>query len=325
VEWARGERMGDKLELLRGFVNLAEDEPAGLGRLRSLAERLGNGLAARLTLGAEAAQSGFATPALFARLGWSKPPKVETDDLLDFLARLRALQDGGVELPGPLLDSFSSSLKSAARLELEHGQLESACETLARAGMHKARLGFARAALRRFPGEPVFELHAFEARHREHGYLGIQEREIERLEEAEQRAREAGDIRLAIRLEEALDRVWETNEPPGPTFLDGPPGGDVGALFAQMVGMLGVEGVLELIKGSGPMADALREVQRELGAAAFRSLLESIAGSLDDFAGLPFPGPMMPSSPESRRSSPRKGKGKRATPLDPDQLDLDLF
>jgi len=327
VEWARGERMGDKLELLRGFVTMAEDEPAGLGRLRSLAERLGNGLAARLTLGAEAAQSGFATPALFAGLGWSKSPKVETDDLLDFLARLRAFQDGRVELPGPLLDSFSSSLKSAARLELERGQLETACETLARAGMHKARLGFARAALRRFPGEPVFELHAFEARHGDYGYLGIQEREIERLEQAEQRAREAGDMRLAIRLEEALDRVWDANEPPGATFLDGPPGGDIGALFAQMVGILGVEGVLEMIKGPGPLANALREVQRDLGAAAFRGLLESIARSPADFAGFPFPGPMMPSSPKSGRSSPRtgKGKGKRATPLDPDRFDLDLF
>jgi len=323
-EWVRGERMDDKVELLRGFVVLAENEAEGLSRLRSVAERLGNGLAARLTLGVEAAQSGVSVPTLFAGLGWSSPPQVRPDDLLDFLARLRAFQDAGVELPHRFLESLSAPLQSAARLELDRGQLESACETLARAAMHKARFGFARAALRRYPGEPVFELHLFEAKHSDQGYLGVEEREIERLEDAEQRAREAGDMRLAVRLGELLDRIGEMGPSAEPMLPGGPGGASPGALFAEMVGMLGVEGVLAMVKGPGPLAEALREIQRELGAAGLRSLLEAIAANPAEFGALPFPGPdMRPAEP--RRSSPRKRKHKGAVPPDPDQFDLDIF
>ncbi len=324
-EWVRGERMGDKVELLRGFVVLVESEAEGLERLRSLAERLGNGLAARLTLGVEAAQSGVSTQELFAGLGWSKPPQVRPDDLLGFLARLRAYQDAGVALPSRLLDGFSAPLQSAARLELERGQLESACETLARADMHKARLGFARGALRRYPGEPLFELHLFEAKHAERGYLGIEEREIERLEDAERRAREAGDMRLAVRLEEVLERVWEVSHPPEPWLPHGPGEAGPAALFAKMVEMLGVEGVLAIMNAGGPIAEAFREIQRDLGPARFRALLEAVDADPAAFAGFPFPGLAMPPLDEPRRSSARKRKGKGQQPPDLEQFDLDPF
>jgi hypothetical protein len=85
------------------------------------------------------------------------------------------------------------------------------------------RLAFADAALKRWRGEPVFELHAFEARHRGVVPWNIPMHETLRLEQALERARDNGDSRLVHRIIEVLS---------GPSLpFGGPPRGGFGGGF----------------------------------------------------------------------------------------------
>ncbi len=306
-EWSRTERTRERLELVRGLAELLAFDSRGEGRLQALAESLGNGLAARLILLLEAGACGIPGARLLKQLGLAKASTSDAADLRAFFARVRAHLDTGAKLPSEVGRELKGPLKQTARLKLDQGEMESICETLRRTDLHDVRLAFAEAALKRWRGEPVFELHAFEARHRGVVPWNVPMHETLRLEQALERARDNGDSRLVHRIIEALS---------GPSLPFGGPlrggfgggfnedewddedddidDGDMAqrsiSLLADMIRTLGPSGFRALMQMPGPVGESMREIERDLGKEALDLLINALAADMNA-KGLPFPDP----------------------------------
>lgn len=276
TEWARGERSRERVDLTAGFLALAENAKTGFVALRVLDERLGSGLAGRLALALEAVAVGRDPVGLLKQTGLPAPVARDGADLLAFLARLRAHLDAGEPLPPAVGTYLEKPLKAGSRYDLSLQEAELACETLRRAALHGARLEFARAALGRWREEPVFELHAFEARHKGRTWSASDE-EFARLERALDRAQDAGDMRTSHRLEELLDRLDVDSFSPSPS--QAPPPDMVRDVFGHLIEALGIDALCDRLGLSAAKKGHLKQIERELGREA---LLEAIGSLIGD-------------------------------------------
>lgn len=343
-EWGRGEVTQERLELMRGLIEMHAGAPEGEARLRAVAETLGCGLAARLVLLLEAEGCGMSGRPLLKRLDLAKPPAPDAADLQAFLTRLRTHLDAGAQLPPEVGQELTEPLKRAARLKLGLSELESICETLRRVNLDAARLAFANAALKRWRGEPVFELHAFEARHGGVMPWNLTMPDLLRLEKALERARAAGDSRLVHRLIELLNGPARpfgiSPRPPlrggfvDPSGTDRDEGANAATFeqFADLIRTLGSDGVKDLLREPGPLGDALRQLERAIGKRTLHEMVDAImAGCAVDerplpdrgtIGGTPWPpapgGPKPPAPRVSRRRDTRD-------PDDDADRQLDLF
>lgn len=332
-DWSRTERTRERLELVRGLAELLAFDPQGEGRLLALAESLGNGLAARLILLLEANACGIPGARLLKQLGLAKAPAPDAADLRAFFLRVRAHLDKGVKLPSEIGRELNGALKQTARLKLDQGEMESICETLRRTDLHEVRQAFAEAALKRWRGEPVFELHAFEARHSGTVPWNIPMREMLRLEQALERARDNGDSRLVHRLIEILsgpplpfggpprggfsggfiDDDWEDDDEYDDIddpLLDSDMAQRSISLLADMIRTLGPSGFRALMKMPGPVGDSMREIERDIGKGALDLLINALEVDMNA-KGLPFPDPGVfdtGPSPSTRKRNRAKRK-----------------
>ncbi|EGV19211.1 tetratricopeptide repeat protein [Thiocapsa marina] len=332
-DWSRTERTRERLDLVRGLAELLAFDPQGEARLQAVAESLGKGLAARLILLLEADACGIPGARLLKQLGLTKAPTPDVVDLRAFFSRVRAHLDTGAKLPSEVGGTLKAPLKQTARLKLDQGEMESICETLRRTDLHDVRLAFAEAALKRWRGEPVFELHAFEARH--HGVVpwNIPMREMLRLEQALERARDNGDSRLVHRIIEILsgpslpfggpprggfgggfiEDEWDDedeDEDIDDAFDDGGMAGRSIALLADMIRTLGPSGFRSMMQMPGPIGESMRAMEREIGKEALDVLINALAADLDA-RDLPFadPGDFNPGpSPSTRKRARAKRK-----------------
>ena len=334
--WANSERAHERLELTQGFVTLATDPKLGESALRSLSKRLGDGLTARLVLALAGEQSGHRLTNLLKRLNLLKAPKAERHDLLSFLERMRERLDAGAAFSIDMAEYFTKLLRQAARLELDKAEAESACETLRRANFHTSRAHFAKAALKRWRGEPVFEYHELDAKLVEHGMWRFDHNDIGRLERAQDRARANGDMRL-------VERIYDTLSPFGGPFGFGPPGPlsdfapdpldgpDLGPmeLLEQLVRALDSDHFWNLLEEDNEIGDALRALRNALGEPLFRAMVEQhfeeSENELFNPFDVDFPPIERPPRPKTKKPAPKKKLNpKNETPDDesPDQQDL---
>jgi hypothetical protein len=270
-------------------------------------------------------------------------------DLTAVLGRLRTHLDeeAGAGLAPELRRLLEKPLSAAARFPLSQAESESACETLRRAELEQARLAFAEAALKRWPGVPVFELHRFEAgRAGRRGHPAT--REIDRLAEAGERAQESGDQRTAHRIGECLAEFSPFGHfGRGPFFpFDddedededemgfNPLGGDLNDALRVFIEVVGVDGVLQAAGLSAKERATFKDIERRLGHEAVISVLITMLGDhLPDLMGgfppgfLPAPGPAPKPSRPGRK--PGKPTGQSDAPKTPDDDDdpeqFDLF
>lgn len=308
-EWVRGEQAEVRLGLLHGFLMLDRDADAGTADLRSLVERLGGGISGQLALALEAGRLDYPLGKLMKRLRLPKVGKPNHEDLMDFFHRLRETLDAGEEVSQQIGAYFEPALKRAAGLELPQQKYEAICETLRRCGLDDARLAHARAALKRWPGLPIFELHAFEAKH-EKAYSPVTQAEVARLEEARNRAHSAGDTRTAHRLEEILDRVsfgYPTGSPGFMDFTEPPPEID------DFLEQFGAGGLLEIMENLGITDPAMEEMERELGRDGMLRIIDAIArgGAPEEIAKDIVVDPLPPEPRRPRPKSRRKPGGKK--------------
>jgi cellulose synthase operon protein C len=330
-DWSRTERTRERLDLVRGLAELLAFDPPGEGRLQAVADSLGNGLAARLILLLEAGACGIPGARLLKQLGLAKAPTPDEADLRAFFTRIRAHLDTGAKLPSEVSQELNDPLKRAARLKLDQSEIESICETLRRTDLHDVRLAFAEAALKRWRGEPVFELHAFEARHRGVVPWNIPMREMLRLEQALERARDKGDSRLVHRLIEVLsgpplpfgapprggfgggfiDDDWDDEDEDEDALVDTDMAGRSIALLADMIRTLGPSGFRALMKMPGPVGESMRAMEREIGKEALDLMINALAADLD-VGDLPFPDPgVFDSGPSPSTRKRNRAKRKR--------------
>ena len=310
AEWAVGEKAEAKIGLLRGFLELDADWESGAATLGAVVGRLGGGLTGQLALAMEMVRLDRPLAPFIKKLGLPRVQRPEQADLLAFLRDLRESLDAGQAIPKDVAAYFEPALKRAAGLELAQQDFEGACETLRRCGLEAARLAHARGALKRWPGLPVFELHAFEAKH-EGRYWNVGQAEIERLEKALERARTTGDTRTAHRIGELLEQVTfqPTFGPRSPAGLVEEPPPEIRALIEEE----GIEGLLSVLEGIGGLGPDFKEMEELMGRERMLEALEGMLNGADpedvlidaDFDRLP------PGRPPKRRKS-RKTGGERA-------------
>ncbi len=303
VEWVRGEKSELRLEMLHGFLALDTDWQSGADHLRALVERLGGGIRAQLTLALEAVRLGKALGTFMKKLRLPRIKQPQQEDLLGFLRDLREQLDTGQEISREIPAFFQPALKRAAGLELTQQEREAACETLRRCGLHQARLAHARAALKNWPGLPVFVLHAFEAQH-PGGYWRVRHTDLNRLEDALTRARGDGDTRTAHRIGELLKQL-SFPPPPVPTRRSGFAGG-ASEDFVDMLEDQDVEGLLDFIRNMGGMPLELREMERMLGGKQMLELMENfLDGDMPDADPMDTEFDPFPRRKPSKRDKPR--------------------
>ena len=315
--WAISERARERVELAQGFVGLATHPEVGESELRSLSKRLGDGLTARLVLALEAEQSGHRLTNLLKRLNLLKAPTTERHDLLSFFKRLRDYLEAGVTLSKDMSKYFVAPLRQAARLQLDKTDVESACETLRRADMQSSRANFAKAALKRRRGEPVFEYHELDAKLIEHGLWRFEHNDINRLERAQDRARANGDMRLVERIHDTLSPFGGPIGfgPPVPPFNFDPDALDDTPLqplemLAELIRTIGIDDFWGLLQEENEIGEAIREMQNAIGAPLFRSMVEQLAEAADNASFSPFDDDFEPIErlprPKTKKTRPNK-------------------
>lgn len=202
-EWASGGAARERLDLTLALVALIEDSPTAASVLRERVKRLGDGLAAFVTLAVTANALKLPLPQLFTTIDCPQLTARSPEDLLAGLARLRAYLDRGGTLSSALSDALTQSFKDAPWKHVSRSDLATACETLRRSQLHALRRTAALAGIRQWRGAPLFVFHVLEAK-----YLSNQSRLSDpdslKLEAAMQRARDEGDERTFLRIDELL-------------------------------------------------------------------------------------------------------------------------
>ena len=187
-------------------------------------------------------------------------------------------------------------------------------------------------ALKRWRGEPIFEVHRFEAKY-PYGFDYRAMKDLWSLEAALDRARNDGDMRTAMRIEEALPMFGSGGglgggPLPFPSLPD-PFAGDfadddeegVPDHVIEMLRIVGIKKALEIFGAPPEVIRSVKEMERMFGVEAATDLLIQFleSGDFDPFADLPFP-PQPKPQPQPRR-------GRKLPRVDddddnPDQLDL---
>jgi tetratricopeptide (TPR) repeat protein len=292
-EWDQAGRLDERRALLAGLVDLRLAPERGREALAALATGLGGGMTAAFAVERECNAAGLPTADVLNALGLKRLPAPDQAELAAFLGRLRAQMDGGESIGAEVRRRFDKHLSAAVHWPLPQTEVEAACETLRRAGFPASRLAFAEAALRRWPGAPVFVLHAFEARY-DDASRRARTADLERLEAALTAAREAGDRRTAFRAQEILAQYLPFGGgfgPPGAFDEDSDdlndlpefPGGPDAALRV-FVEMLGIERLLDMAGVSRAERKRFKQMERELGRdGVLDVLMGMLRASLPDF------------------------------------------
>jgi hypothetical protein len=155
------------------------------------------------------------------------------------------------------------------------------------------------------------------------------------LEAALDRAREAGDMRTAMRIEAALPAFGPggalgggpADFPPVSFPFEGDAAEDeaVPENFLELVRAFGIRRALEVLGAPAELIRRVKEIEHELGAEAAAELLVQflVRGDIDPLADLPLPKP----APRPPRVGRRKSQGPvgRADDDDDNPEQMDLF
>jgi len=309
--WVRTEEAQGRIDLARGILELSDDDGAvARRRFMSGFERTGGGLVGRFQLLMEAGrmERHMATILKLAQL--PKLPRRATREQV--LALIHALSESVEEDKDNLIEAvefLDGSLKSAAKLDFSLAEMERLCETWLRLDQHDLRVRYARAALRRWPGTPIFIFHQVDAN--QDFIIRLSAAERQQLETAFECARGDGDMRTVHRIAGLLDAGFPIMEPDDDpfdpfSFDHGPESLPDEETLEQTIDML--------IETSGP--PEIEELKRELGKEGTRRLLrEILQGNFDPnelgdaLGGLPQP-------------KARKKSRKRVTKDNLDQFEL---
>lgn len=287
-----------QLELLDGLVVLAlEDRDAGKARLNECLAQRGSGVVAQVELMLAVDRLTLKQDDVAKWLGLKRVKVRDPEDLRAIIGQLRSHADQIGHFRRTLMERLAAALKGAPWKRLERGELELACETLRSFRLNQARREAARAGLKRWPRTPMLEYHEFDSRYRDGGFPSMSE--LDKMEGALARAREAGEMRAAERLRELLQQFMPFGRMPGPPVLDDPwddpfppaPGGkdhDLGegiALLLQVLEEMPLKQALEVTGMPKDMRRQVMRIAREQGDEAAVEMLKAMIYSAAEAAG----------------------------------------
>lgn len=328
--WAGDEHTRERVALATSLLAVSDEDAAGTRTLREQIQaqvKQGAGLAMRLELALAADGLGLWLGTLNSRLQLKKPKVRDRDDLAATLARLRSALDEDQAPSTETAQMLEATLPKAPWTALSRTELETACDTLKRSRLHKARQQAATTALKRWQGEPIFELHRFEAKY-PRGFDFRAMKDLWTLEQALERARDNGDTRTAMRIQEVLPGPGFGGAPPSLPPMPFPGAGDaaddigVPEHVIELMRILGIKKVLEILGAPPEVIRQVRDIERQLGEDAAQDMLVDLldqGADLDPFGNWPAPDPEPPQ--RGRHSGRRRDDADDDDDM-PEQLDL---
>lgn len=273
--WLRTTSERGAIKLLQVFASEGADKEDAL--LREAVADLGGGLVGIFHLLLETARTKRNARTFIRRAGADFGATPSTAEVVALAYALNASSDHDKILSGALTP-LQEMLIRATKLEFTQPEQVLVCEALHRRGERLLSRRYAEAALRRWPGRPIFVCLRAEAIYGDNRRR-MPEREILALEDARDLAESQSDKRTASRLDALLPGTVGDFEMPGQrTGLPGFPGfplpGGPATPAAAMEALLALGG-----------EDALLEMMRkQLGKRMFEDLRLEIGGSNKQFA-----------------------------------------
>ena len=320
VQWDTSEQARIRVELIRGIMELPHNVALGRKRLQVAMAQMDYSLSGRFLLLMEVArlQRNGAHILRQAQL-----PKVSRDrqQVIELIHTLQKLPENEENKARQALRTLQDPLKQAAKVPYTESEMGLICETFKRFKESDLRLRYARAALERWPGRPLFVFHRCEAQPHLHFS------DFKALENAIELAQEEGDMRTTHRIIELLESTHRFGKPKSPTPhgppFDEHPAEAIDELFEE----LGTKGLLDLLEATGiPELDIIRQ---EFGDENIRELFEAMANGEDPDKAMMRIMLSQAGKPRSRRGgmrkkpkNPKARDNTRERDTDTEQLDL---
>lgn len=209
ARWANDDESRARIDLLRTLCH-CQAGTVDASELAAATERVGPGAIGIFVLAQEAHALGLPHRDVLGRIGLSHIPALDPDGVLNLAHFLRKAADESRQLDlEPPLKQFSPALKKAAKLPLARDTFDYLCETFLRLHQFKLCSVYAQTALKRWPDDPLFVLHAFLSKVEDPDVDMPDESEYEALEDALDQAHDDGDTRLVLRIQNALDNFLD--------------------------------------------------------------------------------------------------------------------
>lgn len=343
-DWANDPGLHRQIALVDGCAGLhttnKQDRERAKEVLLGVVRELVDGINARLLIALEAGRQGRPFDQIVRKLGLKALKQIEKPDLLEFVRQLRAWVEQRTE-PGANPDArveldlhsyFSPVLERAAKLTLNQAEADIVCEGLARAGFNQSRRRFADVALKRWPGQPLFEYHSCAAELADRGFYWQSRRDMDnclaRLEPALRRAREEDDRGTVHRIEELL---FKLDPGPNPGYMHGPDDDDAWdgttppAEFTALIEEFGIDGIIDILR-QGELGSMIDAIEKNMGPKKSKEILGQLINQelppevMDGLIEEAQEG----SQPKSKRKSANKtgNSSGNSKPLNPDQFEL---
>jgi tetratricopeptide (TPR) repeat protein len=207
--YARSAVDSARVGLADALVTFAGDGPKVGAALAGAAERAGDPLVGRFLLLLEAGRAGQDLAAVERAAGQPAGKALGTREhvfaLVDTLASLRADQQHKPSIEAAL-NKLAPTFNQVAQTRLDRGRAVQVCEILLRYRQYKPLKRYALAALKRWKGDPLFEFYRVFG-HKQGNRIRPFEKAFEHLNNACDRAYEAGDMHTFERIRSTLDDI----------------------------------------------------------------------------------------------------------------------
>ncbi|MBI5438397.1 MAG: hypothetical protein HY936_05550 [Nitrosomonadales bacterium] len=267
-EWLRAPSDRATLKLLRALAGDETDDTNA--RLREAMADFGGTLMGAFQLLLEADKVGANPKTLLLCAGIDLAATPATETVVVLARALNEARDGKKAIRAALAP-LRASLKRAATSRFSEAEHLLVCEAWQRSDEEDLLFTYAEAALKRWPGRPVFVYFRVMARYGNDSY-NIPDRDMHALDKAYKDAKKQGDQRTAQRiltlLEPPMDDMPFSDGDPFDTFGDMP--GSPRAMFELLLAMKGEQALLDMVR-------------RAIGKRAFNDLKQQFGGNQKDF------------------------------------------
>lgn len=304
-EWLRAPTELATLKLLRALAS--EGEPLEVNaRLREAMTDFGGSLMGAFHLLLEAAELGLDSKAMLKRSGFDAQAKAAPAEVTALAHGLNAAKGKESKLRDALAH-LRAPMKRAAMEKFSEADHLLVCEALQRIGENELAVAYSEAALKHWPGRPVFVYIRAISRYGKDHY-GIPQHEMSALNMAAEEARKQGDQRTAARIRmlvaSSMDDLPDDDPfSPFDAIPDNPR-----VIFELLLAMQGEKAFLDMVrKAIGNQEFA--ELKNQFGGnqkAFIQKLIDMMADMGATPFDLPHPGDFSPPvKPPPKKNRPR--------------------